>query len=315
MLDKTGTLTQGKPTSTPSMWPGRMKITSLQIAASLERSGTPACCDHPRCCTGKRLTGFAGASVQRHRRAGVEADVAGQPYRIGNTRLMQQQGLALDAWQASLQALDQQGQTPVFLADHERILALFGIADALGRGCAGSIQRLRALGLEVIILTGDRREVAEHIAREVGIETLHAEVLPADKSQVVADLQAQGHKVAMVGDGVNDAPALAQADIGIAIGAGTDVAIAAADVTDGQPLRGIADAIAISRATHRNIWQNLFGAFIYNSLGIPIAAGVLHLVHRTAAEPDDRRGGDGAVVGNGGDQRESTVKAENPLIT
>ncbi len=165
----------------------------------------------------------------------------------------------------------------MFLADSQQIVALFGIADAIKADAAESIRALQQQGLDVIMLTGDRREVAEHIAQQVGIRSVHAEVLPADKSQIIGALQAQGRKVAMVGDGVNDAPALARADVGIAIGAGTDVAIAAADITlVGHSLRGISHAIAISKATTRNIWQNLFGAFVYNSLGIPIAAGVLY---------------------------------------
>lgn len=279
MLDKTGTITQGKPIlNTIHIANGQDENHLLQVAASLERGS-----EHPLGATLRTaakdrsladLPVEAFSAISGH---GVEAVIGDQQYRIGNTRLIQQQGLALKSWQAKMRELDEQGQTPVFLADSTQILALFGIADAIKPDARESIQSLQGLGLDVIMLTGDRREVAEHIARQVGIQTLHAEVLPADKSQLVSALQTQGRKVAMVGDGVNDAPALAQADIGIAIGAGTDVVIAAADITlMGSSLRGIADAITISRATNRNIWQNLFGAFIYNSLGIPVAAGVLY---------------------------------------
>lgn len=279
VLDKTGTITQGKPTlNAIHVADGQDENHLLQLAASLEQGS-----EHPLGATIRSaakdkglaelpVTGFN--TVAGH---GVQASVEGQSFSIGNTRLMRQQGLALDVWQTPLQALDKQGQTPVFLADDQQILALFGIADAIKADAVDSIQHLQQQGLDVIMLTGDRLEVAEYIARQVGIQTLHAEVLPADKSRLIAELQAQGRKVAMVGDGINDAPALAQADVGIAIGAGTDVAIAAADITlMGSSLRGIADAIAISKATNRNIWQNLFGAFVYNVLGIPVAAGILY---------------------------------------
>jgi Cu+-exporting ATPase len=279
VLDKTGTITQGKPTlNVTHTATGQDADHLLQLTASLERGS-----EHP---LGEAIRAAAKAkglkdlpvskfaAIAGH---GVQADYDGQTYRVGNTRLMQQQGLALDIWQDKLRELDAQGQTPVFLADGQQILAMFGIADAIKADAAESIQALQQQGLEVIMLTGDRREVAEHIARQVGITIVHAEVLPGDKSKVIEALQQQGRKVAMVGDGINDAPALALADVGIAIGAGTDVAIAAADVTlVGNSLGGISKAIAISKATTRNIWQNLFGAFIYNSLGIPIAAGVLY---------------------------------------
>ncbi|WMP17907.1 heavy metal translocating P-type ATPase [Thiothrix lacustris] len=279
VLDKTGTITQGKPSlNTTYVADGQDAERLLQMAASLERGS-----EHPlgetirAAAKGKGLQDLPVKDFNAIAGHGVQATVDGQTYFIGNTRLMQQQHLALEPWQARLHALDAQGQTPVFLADSQQILMLLGIADAIKDDAKASIQRLQAQGLNVIMLTGDRRAVAEHIAQQVGILTLHADVLPADKSQVIADLQQQGHRVAMVGDGVNDAPALARADIGIAIGAGTDVAIAAADITlMGSSLRGIADAIAISKATNRTIWQNLLGAFVYNSLGIPIAAGVLY---------------------------------------
>ncbi|MEB4590474.1 heavy metal translocating P-type ATPase [Candidatus Thiothrix sp. Deng01] len=279
VLDKTGTITLGKPTlNAIHTADGQEADRLLQITASLERGS-----EHPlgaiirAAAQDKGLADLPVTGFNALAGHGLQATIEGQTYFVGNTRLMQQQELTLDSWQTHLQALDQQGQTPVFLADSQQVLALFGIADTIKPDALASIQRLQAQGLEVIMLTGDRREVAEHIAQQVGIQTLHAEVLPADKSQVVADLQAQGRKVAMVGDGVNDAPALAQADVGVAIGAGTDVAIAAADITlMGSSLRGIADAITISKATNRTIWQNLFGAFVYNSLGIPVAAGILY---------------------------------------
>ncbi len=279
VLDKTGTLTQGKPTLN-AIHPaeGLQESRILQLAASLEHGS-----EHPLAATLRQAAQAQGLSelpvsnFQAIPGYGVQAQIDDTTYYVGNVRLMQDKALSLAVWHSALQSLDAQGQTPVFLADEYRILALFGIADALKADALSTVQALQQQGLTVIMLTGDRREVAAHIAQQVGIQTFHAEVLPADKSTVVKNLQAQGHKVAMVGDGINDAPALAQADVGIAIGAGTDVAIAAADITlMGSSLHGIADAIHISKATNRTIWQNLVGAFIYNALGIPIAAGVLY---------------------------------------
>lgn len=279
ILDKTGTITQGKPTlNLTHAATGLDADYLLQLAASLERGS-----EHPlgaairEAAKAKGLADVPVANFAAIVGHGAQAVLDGQTWYIGNTRLMTRQGLALDAWQDRLKALDAQGQTPVFLADSQQIAALFGIADAIKPDAAASIHALQQQGLDVIMLTGDRREVAEHIAQQVGIRSVYAEVLPADKLQLIGTLQAQGRKVAMVGDGINDAPALAQADVGIAIGAGTDAAIAAADITlVGHSLRGISHAIAVSKATVRTIWQNLFGAFIYNVLGIPVAAGLLY---------------------------------------
>ncbi|MGB1258259.1 MAG: heavy metal translocating P-type ATPase [Thiolinea sp.] len=279
VLDKTGTITQGKPTLNATHTAnGESEEYCLQVAASLEQGS-----EHPLAqairdaATAKGLEDLRidqFTSIAGH---GLQAEIDGKTWYMGNTRLMQQKSLGLDDWQQSLTELDEKGQTPVFLADSQQIYALFGVADALKDDAKTSIQALQQQGLKVVMLTGDRQQVAEHIARQVGIEQLHAEVLPADKTAVIANLQKQGYQVAMVGDGVNDAPALALADVGIAVGAGTDVAIAAANITlMGSSLAGIEKAIRISKATTRNIWQNLFGAFIYNVIGIPIAAGILY---------------------------------------
>jgi Cu+-exporting ATPase len=167
--------------------------------------------------------------------------------------------------------------TPMFLASNGKLITIFAVADPIKPESAEAIKRLQADGLKVVMLTGDNRHTAEAVARQVGIEEVRAEVLPEDKKDVVAELQKQGERVGMVGDGINDAPALAMANVGFAIGTGTDVAIESADITLMRgSLHGVADAIAISNATMRNIRQNLFGAFIYNSAGIPIAAGVLY---------------------------------------
>ncbi|MFZ1344067.1 heavy metal translocating P-type ATPase [Thiothrix eikelboomii] len=279
VLDKTGTLTAGKPTL-EAIYPAADydQARVLQLAASLEKGS-----EHP---LGQALRTAAKAEQLKDLKVkdfssltgyGVQGQIAEQAYVIGNTRLMQQQKLNLADWQIPLKQLDAAGQTPIFLADQTQIIALFAIADTVKADALSSVRHLQAQGLELVMLTGDRREVAEHLAAQLGIQTVHAEVLPADKLAVIQQLQQQGKIVAMVGDGINDAPALAQADVGFAIGAGTDVAIAAADITlMGSSLAGIGRAIHISKATLKTIWQNLFFAFIYNLIGIPIAAGILY---------------------------------------
>ncbi len=282
VLDKTGTITQGKPTVNAihvlDKTDTSAENTYLQIAASLEQGSEHPLANAIRAAANRReLQDLPVEQFEALAGYGLQAELDGRHWLLGNVRLMERENLALNEWQAALDTLDQSGQTPVFLADGQKIRALFGIADAVKEDAKQSIDVLKQQGLNVVMLTGDRRQVAEHIARQVGIETLHAEVLPADKSAVISQLQAQGHTVAMVGDGVNDAPALALADVGVAIGAGADVAIAAADITlIGSSLAGIEKAIRISKATTRNIKQNLFGAFIYNTLGIPVAAGILY---------------------------------------
>lgn len=279
VLDKTGTITQGKPTLNAIHVKDPVTENELlQMAASLEKGS-----EHPlgeAIREAARNAGLKDVAIEQFESIaghGVQAEIAGGRWLLGNVRLMERESMDLSAWQVSLSELDESGQTPVFLADGQQIRALFGVADALKDDAKRSIAALKQQGLDVIMLTGDRRQVAEHIAKQVGIDTLHAEVLPTEKSELIAKLQAEGRTVAMVGDGINDAPALALADVGIAIGAGADVAIASADITlIGSSLAGIEKAIHISRATTRNIKQNLLGAFIYNTLGIPIAAGILY---------------------------------------
>jgi Cu+-exporting ATPase len=201
--------------------------------------------------------------------------VDGRSVFIGNAKLFRERGLAPDEAVAEKFAAD--GKTPVFVAVGGKFAGIIAIADPIKPNARDAIARLRALGLEVAMLTGDNRRTAEAVARQAGVDRVFAEVLPDGKSGEIKKLQAAGKTVAMVGDGINDAPALAQADVGIAMSTGTDVAMEAADITLLRgDLNGVADAIALSRATIRNIRQNLFLAFIYNVLAIPVAAGVLY---------------------------------------
>jgi Cu+-exporting ATPase len=208
---------------------------------------------------------------------GVEGTVDGRALCFGNAALMQARGIDITPLQARAEALATAARTPMYLADADRLLGIIAVADPVKPDSKDAIARLHWLGLKVILLTGDSRATAEAVAQQVDIDEVIAEVRPEDKDKVVADLQARGEVVAMVGDGINDAPALARADVGLAIGTGTDVAIESADITlMGGSLHGVADAIALSRATVRNIKQNLFFAFVYNVIGIPIAAGALY---------------------------------------
>lgn len=279
VLDKTGTLTQGKPII-QSIIPASdySDDNVLQLAASLEKGS-----DHPlaqalrSAAQQRHLTDLTITEFQNVSGYGVQANYQQQTYWLGNVRWMQQQNIALTDWQNTLNQLETQAQTPVFLATHQKIIALFGIADPLKTDAQASIQALQEQGLKVVMLSGDCQAVANHVAQQLSIQQVYAEMLPETKLQTIETLQQQGRKVAMVGDGINDAPALARANVGFAIGAGTDVAMAAADVTlIGSSLQGIARAITISKATVRTIHQNLLGAFIYNVLAIPVAAGILY---------------------------------------
>jgi Cu+-exporting ATPase len=208
---------------------------------------------------------------------GVEAKVDGMLVLLGNAKLMKDRNIDLGDMEKKSIALAEGGKTPMFVAVDSRIAGIVAVADTVKEDSRESIARLKSLGLEVVMLTGDNKRTAEAIARQVGIDRVFAEVLPEEKAFNVQKLQQEGKKVAMVGDGINDAPALAQADIGLAIGTGTDVAIEASDITliNGS-LKGVVSAIELSRATMKNIRQNLFGAFFYNTLGIPLAAGLLY---------------------------------------
>lgn len=280
VLDKTGTLTQGQPQVTDVLpLTGWTSDQLLALAAAAEVNS-----EHPlgqAIVAGARERELALPEVsdfQSLTGLGIQVQVDQATYYLGNRRLMQEQGLDLDQADDQAAALAAGGKTPIYVANEQELLGLIAVADPLKETSPEAVRRLKAMGLQVIMLTGDNAKTAQALAAEAGIDQVISDVLPADKAQVVADLQAKGLKVAMVGDGINDAPALAQADVGLAIGRGTDVAIESADmVLMGSDLTSVATAIKLSQATIRNIKENLFWAFAYNVLGIPVAMGVLHL--------------------------------------
>lgn len=280
VLDKTGTLTQGQPQVTDVLpLTGWTPDHLLALAAAAEVNS-----EHPlgqAIVAGARERDLALPEVtdfQSLTGFGIQVRVDQVTYYLGNRRLMQEQGLDLDQADDQAAALAAGGKTPIYVANEHELLGLIAVADPLKATSPEAVRRLKAMGLQVIMLTGDNAKTAQALAAEAGIDQVISDVLPADKAQVVADLQAQGLKVAMVGDGINDAPALAQADVGLAIGRGTDVAIESADmVLMGSDLTSVSTAIKLSQATIRNIKENLFWAFAYNVLGIPVAMGVLHL--------------------------------------
>jgi Cu+-exporting ATPase len=249
----------------------------LRLAASAERGS-----EHPlgeaivRSAQAKGLALATPATFEAIAGQGIAADVEGHHLLLGNLRLMERENVALNGLESKAQKLQNEAKTAMWLAVDGQASAVIAVADTIKDGSKEAVQAMRALGLTVVMMTGDNQATAEAIAKEVGIERVFAEVLPGDKASYVAQLQAEGYKVAMVGDGINDAPALAQADVGLAIGTGTDVAMETADVTLMRgDLRSVPQAIRLSKATMRNIKQNLAWAFGYNIALIPIAAGIL----------------------------------------
>ena len=281
ILDKTGTVTQGKPAITRLItMENRSEEEVLQLAASLE-----AVSEHPlaqavvQAAEARQLSLTPVKQFTATAGQGVSGEVNSQQIHIGNLQFMHANSIKTEMSQVNAQAMADEAQTLMYVAQDKQLAGIIAVADPIKPDSAEAIQRLHNIGLKVVMLTGDNKLTAQAVAKQVGIDEVIAEVQPQDKGRKVAELQRQNHIVAMVGDGINDAPALAQADVGFAIGSGTDIAIESADITLMRgSVHGVADAIAISRATVRNIKQNLFGAFIYNSLGIPIAAGILYPV-------------------------------------
>jgi Cu+-exporting ATPase len=276
VLDKTGTITEGRPTVTETL--GSHPDEALRLAAAVERSS-----EHP---LGEAIVDAAAARGMALPSAtgfesitgfGVAAQVEGRRVAVGAARLMEREGVAIGTLEAEAARLAADARTTVYVAADGELLGVLGISDPVRPTSRSAVERLRAMGLDVVMLTGDARATAESVARAVGIEHVVAEVLPDHKLDEVRRLQADGKVVAMVGDGLNDAPALAEADVGIAIGTGTDVAMESGSITLMRgDLAGVPQAIALTRRTMRVIRQNLFWAFIYNVIGIPVAAGALY---------------------------------------
>jgi Cu+-exporting ATPase len=281
VLDKTGTLTRGRPALTDviAIDDSISEDELLRLAGVAERGS-----EHPlgeaivRAAESRGLTtGSKVASFNAVAGYGVEAEIEGRRVLLGNSKLMRERGINVDNSEERAARLALEGKTPIYAAVDDKFAGLLAVADEIKPESKAAVESLKRMGLEVVMLTGDNRRTADAVARAVGISRVLAEVLPDAKADEIKRLQSEGRKVGMVGDGINDAPALAQADLGIAIGTGTDVAIEASDVTlVGGDLAGVVAAISLSRATIRTIKQNLFWAFIYNIVGIPVAAGLLY---------------------------------------
>ncbi len=278
VLDKTGTITSGLPRVTSVICNEEDENRLLQIATDLEAGS-----EHPLATAitqyGQKQ-GFKPVPVTEFQAVsgkGVQALRDNKQAQLGNAVFMQEASINIESMKPKATKLAEQGATPIYVADGEKLLGILGVSDPVKPESVQAIAALKQLGLKVVMLTGDNKETTAVVAADVGIEIFAAEVLPKDKSDKIKQLQQHGELVAMVGDGINDAPALAQADVGIAIGTGADVAIESADITlMSGALDKVVDAITLSRAILTNIKQNLFGAFIYNTLGLPVAAGVLY---------------------------------------
>ncbi|MBS6521897.1 MAG: heavy metal translocating P-type ATPase [Intestinimonas butyriciproducens] len=277
VLDKTGTVTEGRPRVT-DLYPGEGITTEelLCVAASLEKPS-----EHPlaeaivREAEERKIPLVPVRDFEAVHGRGVRAEVQGSHYLAGNRAMMEESGIDLGAEHLMADGLAENGKTPLYFAQDGRLMGLIAVADTVKPSSAEAMRGFRALGIDVVMLTGDNQRTADAIGRELGVTKVIAEVLPQDKEAVIASLQTEGRRVAMVGDGINDAPALARSDVGLAIGAGTDVAIESADIVlMKSDLLDAVTAVELSKATIRNVKQNLFWAFIYNIIGIPLAAGV-----------------------------------------
>lgn len=287
VLDKTGTITQGKPVVTDIKTDGTDADKLLQIAASMEAKS-----EHPLAeaimeqAKKKQISLLPTEAFQAIPGKGIWAKIEGREYYAGNRKLMEEHGISMGGADAVMEKLAEDGKTPLLFADDKHVIGIVGAADVVKPTSAQAIRELKRMGIEVIMLTGDNKRTAAAIQRQLGIDTVIAEVLPQDKEREVAKLQESGKKVAMVGDGMNDAPALARADVGIAIGAGTDVAIESADIVlMKNDLLDVVTAISLSKAVIRNIKENLFWAFFYNACGIPLAAGVFYTAFQWKLSP------------------------------
>lgn len=285
VLDKTGTITEGKPVVTDIISFGMSENKILEISAALEKKS-----EHPLAeavllkAKGMELPNAENFVAIPGK--GITAKIQGNIYYAGNQKLMQEQGISCEKALSSMEKLSKEGKTPLILADEKQVFGIIGVADVVKPTSAKAIQELKKLGIQVIMLTGDNARTAKAIQKQLDIDTVIAEVLPQDKEREISRLQEEGKTVAMVGDGLNDAPALARSDVGIAIGAGTDVAIESADIVlMKNDLQDVATAIELSKAVIRNIKENLFWAFFYNVCGIPLAAGVLYPVFGLKLSP------------------------------
>jgi Cu+-exporting ATPase len=278
VMDKTGTLTKGEPSVTDIVESGGYKKEDILCYAASAEKGS----EHPlgEAIVNRAIDGNVPLVNPENFNAiaghGIEANIGGRSVLLGNAKLMKDRSIPLDGLGEKAEELSNQGKTPMFVAIDQNLAGIIAVADTLKANSREAVEALHKMGVEVVMITGDNRRTAQAIASQLGVDRVLAEVLPDGKADEVKKLQAEGKKVAMVGDGINDAPALAQADVGIAIGTGTDVAMESADITlISGDLRGVLTAIALSKATIRNIKQNLFWAFAYNRILIPVAAGVL----------------------------------------
>lgn len=287
VMDKTGTITEGKPRVTDVIHTASAETPLIEIAAGLETGS-----EHPLAeaiLEHAASKGVRPASVSEFEAVfgkGVRGRIDGRRYLAGNSALMEEAGIDTSAAQADLDRLADEGKTPLIFADEHQVIGIIAVADVEKAGSRAAIEEFEQMGLSVVMLTGDNRRTAEALRKRMGISQVIAEVLPQDKERHISELQQGGHKVAMIGDGINDAPALAKADVGIAIGAGTDVAIESADaVLMRNDLQDAVTAVKLSKAVIKNIRENLFWAFFYNVIGIPLAAGVLYPMFELKLSP------------------------------
>ena len=279
VMDKTGTITEGKPRVTDILTNGKIQENELlKIAASAEKGS-----EHPLAdaiveeANARNLKLYDVNNFEAISGQGLEASVNNKKYYLGNKRFINEKNLNINDFEAKSIRYAEEGKTPLYFADENEVLGIIAVADVVKATSKKAIQEFEAMGIEVVMLTGDNKKTAEAIQKQLGISRAIAEVMPQDKEKEIRKIQESGRKVAMIGDGINDAPALARADVGIAIGAGTDVAIESADIVlIRSDLLDAVTAVQLSKATIKNIKQNLFWAFIYNTIGIPLAAGVFY---------------------------------------